>query len=98
MFKTKIGEEWISIFANDENKEFFESGYVKANIVPKRMKGVEGDMYDVNGKKLLKTFYNRLSPAELEMAKKKEKSEVYEAPVDNSTMKVDDIDVENIDF
>jgi len=65
MYDTKVGEQWVSIFANDKNKDMFDSGYVKANVVPKRMKGMTDDLFDSTGKKLLKAFYNELSEVEL---------------------------------
>ena len=72
--ETNVEEEkeiWVSLFANDENKAGFDTGFIKANIVPKRAQGNKtDDIFDSNGKKLLKAFYNVLSPAEFEIAKK----------------------------
>jgi len=67
IYKTKIGEEYVSMFANDENKAGFDQGWIKVNIVPKRVKGSKEDIYDATGKKLLKAFYNQLTPVELSM-------------------------------
>ncbi len=59
---------YIKCFANDKNHEAFKTGFVKAVIVPK--KDSNGDMnYDKDGNPKLTTFFNQLTPAELELAK-----------------------------
>jgi len=60
MYDTKIEDQWVTMFANDENKEFFDTGVIEANVVPKRLKGSDDDLFDATGKKLLKAFYNKV--------------------------------------
>ena len=93
MYDTKIEDTWVSLFANDENKEFFESGMVKVNIVPKRLKGMKEDLFDATGKKLLKAFYNEMS--EVDRARM-EQEEVIE--VDNTSPADELIDADKIKF
>ena len=76
MYDTKIDDTWVTIFANDESKKFFDSGMVLANIVPKRLKGMKDDIFDSNGKKLLKAFYNELS--EVDKARLAKQDEVVD--------------------
>ena len=80
MYDAKINDQWVSVFANDDNKEFFDTGTVIANIVPKRMKGMEGDLFDANGKKLLKAFYNEFSEVDKALAEKDETINVEDVP------------------
>ena len=60
IYTTKIEDQWVTMFANDENKEFFDTGVIEANVVPKRLKGSDDDLFDATGKKLLKAFYNKV--------------------------------------
>jgi len=103
MYDTQVKGEWVTIFANDKNKDMFDSGFVKANVVPKRLKGQTDDLFDSTGTKLLKAFYNELSEVELTQAKeqltdgyiiseKKEERIINEADDEGS------IDIENIKF
>ena len=95
IFRTKVGGEWVSMFANDENKAYFEMGYVKAVIVPKRLKGSDDDLFDATGKKLLKAFFNKLTPNELEFAIAEESGDLVEGkevkPVVEKEISIDDI-------
>ena len=97
IYKTKIGEELVSMFANDKNKEGFETGFILAEVKPKvrKEKNEWVDIYGANGKKVLTTKYTSLTPAELEMAKKKtedgEKMEEVKEEEEEEEIKIEDI-------
>lgn len=100
-YKTKVGDEYVGLFAMNENKAYFDRGYIKVNIVPKRMKGVDGDIFvmDENGnpKKALKAFFNPASDIEIQLAMQqyrdgKNNASVKQEPEEN------DLEIENIPF
>ena len=50
MYSCKIGDEWINVFANTKNKQYFDSGYVVAVVKSK---------YDEDtGEPFKKVFFN----------------------------------------
>ena len=99
IFKTKIGEEWVSMFAGDKNKEGFETGFILAEVKAKVRKEKKEwvEIYGADGKKVLTTKYTALSPAELEIAKSKaEKGEKMEEVKPKE--EEEDINIEEINF
>lgn len=80
MYRTKINDEWITVFADEFNKRFFDTGKVLVKIVPKRMKGIDTDLFDANGKKLLKAFYNEV-PKEISGDYKEEELDIDDIPM-----------------
>jgi hypothetical protein len=68
IFKEGKDKAYIGCFANDKNHEAFKSGYVKAEVKPR--KDDKGNVnYDENGNPKLTTMFWSLSENELELFK-----------------------------
>ena len=66
MYSTKVGEEYISLFANAESKPWFDTGEVEANVCQKIDKASKRPIFDVvDGVpvKVMRFFINDASKA-----------------------------------
>lgn len=61
LYQTKVGDEYISLFANDKNKAFFDTGMIEVNILHKEVKGQK--MYKEGGVPMLIAFFNEYQGA-----------------------------------
>jgi len=66
MYSTKIegasndGKNvYVNLFANEKNKEYFDTGHVSLIVKPKLVNGEE--IFDRNGNKLMANFFNNAS-------------------------------------
>jgi hypothetical protein len=63
LYQTKVNGKYVSLFANEKNKPWFDTGEVEVNIIPKLDKTTQRPIFDMlNGKpvQVLTHFVNEI--------------------------------------